>query len=114
MPNPVTHFEVLGQDAAALQNFYGQAFGWELQDMMEGAYYMAHPGSGIDGGVGQAPDGQTGHVTFYVQVDDPAAALARIEELGGRTLQPPMDVPGGPTIAMFADPEGHMVGLVKG
>jgi hypothetical protein len=23
-------------------------------------------------------------------------------------------VPGGPTIALFADPEGHMVGLVKG
>jgi predicted enzyme related to lactoylglutathione lyase len=114
MPNPVTHFEVLGQDAGALQSFYGQAFGWELDDMMDGAYYMAHPGSGIDGGVGQAPEGQPGHVTFYVQVDDPAAALARIEELGGRTLQPPMDVPGGPTIAMFADPEGHMVGLVKG
>jgi predicted enzyme related to lactoylglutathione lyase len=111
MPNPVTHFEVLGQDAGALQSFYGQAFGWELDEMMDGAYYMARPGSGIDGGVGQAPEGQPGHVTFYVQVDDPAAALARIEELGGRTLQPPMDVPGGPTIA---NPEGHMVGLVKG
>lgn len=25
----------------------------------------------------------------------------------------PVDVPEGPTIAMFADPEGHLVGLVK-
>lgn len=114
MANPVTHFEVLGQDAAALQNFYGQAFGWEMQDVMEGGYYMAHPGSGIDGGVGRAPEGQQGHVTFYVEVEDPASALARIEELGGRTIQPPMDVPGGPTIALFADPEGHVLGLVKG
>ena len=24
-----------------------------------------------------------------------------------------MEVPGGPTIALFADPEGHVVGLVK-
>jgi predicted enzyme related to lactoylglutathione lyase len=114
MGNPVTHFEVLGQDAAALQNFYGQAFGWEMQDVMDGGYYMAQPGSGPAGGVGQAPDGQSGHVTFYVEVDDPAAALARIEELGGRTIQGPMDVPGGPTIALFADPEGHVIGLVKG
>ena len=113
MANPVTHFEVLGQDAAALQNFYGQAFGWEMQDVMEGGYYRAHPGSGIDGGVGRAPEGQQGHVTFYVEVDDPASALARIEELGGRTIQPPMDIPGGPTIALFADPEGHVLGLVK-
>lgn len=58
MGNPVTHFEVLGQDAAALQEFFGQAFGWEMQNVM--------------------------------------------------------DVPSGPTIALFGDPEGHVIGLVKG
>ena len=26
----------------------------------------------------------------------------------------PTEVPDGPTIAMFADPEGHFVGLLKG
>lgn len=114
MGNPVTHFEVLGQDAGALQEFYGQAFGWEMQNVMEGAYYMADPGSGVQGGVGKDVGGGNGHVTFYVEVDDPASALARIEELGGRTIQPPMDVPNGPTIALFADPEGHVIGLVKG
>jgi predicted enzyme related to lactoylglutathione lyase len=113
MPSPVTHFEVLGQDAGALQRFYAEAFGWEMQDVMDGAYYMAHPGSGPNGGVGSSM-GRPGHVTFYVEVDDPAVALAKIEELGGRTIQPPMDVPNGPTIALFADPEGHVIGLVKG
>jgi predicted enzyme related to lactoylglutathione lyase len=112
MSNPVSHFEVLGQDAGALQRFYGEAFGWEMQDAMDGSYYMAHPGSGINGGVGRAPEGN-GRVTFYVEVDDPAAALERIVELGGRTVQEPLDVPGGPTIALFADPEDHVVGLVK-
>ncbi|HEY2437235.1 MAG TPA: VOC family protein [Solirubrobacteraceae bacterium] len=115
MGNPVTHFEVLGNDAAALQRFYGEAFGWQMQDVMDGSYYMVDPGveSGIKGGVGAAPEGG-GHVTFYVEVDDPVAALAKISELGGSTVQPPMDVPNGPTIALFADPEGHVVGLVKG
>ncbi len=114
MPNPVTHFEVLGKDAAALQKFYGEAFGWQMQDVMDGGYYMVDSGveNAIAGGVGATQEGN-GHVTFYVEVEEPAAALAKIGELGGRTLQEPMDVPGGPTIAMFADPEGHVVGLVK-
>jgi predicted enzyme related to lactoylglutathione lyase len=112
MGNPVTHFEVLGQDAGALQSFYGQAFGWEMQDVMEGSYYMANPGSGVNGGVGKAPEGP-GHVTFYVEVSDPGVTLDKISQLGGRTIQEPTDVPGGPTIALFADPEGHVVGLVK-
>ncbi len=115
MPNPVTHFEVLGNDAGALQRFYSEAFGWQMQDVMDGAYYMANPGGEgeINGGVGAAPQGSDGHVTFYVEVDDPAAALQKISQLGGKTIQEPMDVPNGPTIAMFADPEGHVVGLVK-
>jgi predicted enzyme related to lactoylglutathione lyase len=115
MPNPVTHFEVLGKDADTLQRFYGEAFGWQMQDVMSGSYYMANPGSdgAIGGGVGSSPDGGAGHVTFYVEVADPAGALQKISELGGSTVQEPMDVPGGPTIALFADPEGHVVGLVK-
>ena len=116
MPNPVTHFEVLGKDAATLQRFYAEAFGWQLQDVMDGAYYMVNPGdeTGINGGVGAAPQGAEGHVTFYVEVDDPAAALQKIAQLRGRTVQEPMDIPNGPTIALFADPEGHVIGLVKG
>jgi len=113
MANAVTHFEVLGADAGALQRFYGEAFGWQMQDVMDGSYYMINPGQGINGGVGAAPPGAAGHVTFYVEVDDPAAALEQISQLGGSTVQAPMDVPGGPTIALFADPEGHVVGLVK-
>ena len=115
MANPVTHFEVIGSDAEALRRFYGDAFGWQTEDVMGGAYYMVDRGSekGIAGGIGTSANGDDGHVTFYIEVDDPAAALEKISELGGSTVQPPMDVPGGPTIALFADPEGHVVGLVR-
>jgi predicted enzyme related to lactoylglutathione lyase len=116
MANPVVHFEVVGKDATTLKAFYGEAFGWDLEEVMEGAYWMVRPaeGDGIPGGIGAAPGGGPGRVTFYVQVDDPAAALEAIKALGGSTVSEPMDVPGGPTIAHFADPEGHVVGLVKG
>jgi predicted enzyme related to lactoylglutathione lyase len=29
-------------------------------------------------------------------------------------VTPPMDVPGGPTIAFFSDPAGNVIGLMKG
>jgi predicted enzyme related to lactoylglutathione lyase len=114
MANPVVHFEVLGKDAAALQAFYGRVFDWELNPVMP-TYAMVSTKieGGIPGGVGATPDGSEGHVTFYVGVDDLAAALEQIEAAGGRTIQPPMDVPEGPSIALFADPEGHVIGLVK-
>ncbi|HWX96355.1 MAG TPA: VOC family protein [Solirubrobacteraceae bacterium] len=114
MPNPVVHFEVLGKDAEALQAFYGKVFDWELNPVMP-TYAMVSTGAegGIAGGIGSPPDSSAGHVTFYVEVDDLAAALQQIESAGGRTIQPPMDVPNGPSIALFADPEGHVIGLVK-
>ena len=115
MPNPVVHFEVLGKDAGVLAKFYGEAFGWQLRDVMEGQYFMVDTGGeqAIAGGVGATGEGDE-HVMFYVQVEDPAAALDQIKALGGSTVREPMEVPGGPTIAHFADPEGHVVGLVKG
>lgn len=114
MANPVVHFEVLGKDAQALQTFYGEVFDWQLDPVME-TYAMVSTGAedAVAGGVGATPDGSDGHVTFYVQVDDLAAALTQIEAAGGSTVQPPMDIPNGPSIALFADPEGHVVGLVK-
>jgi len=32
-------------------------------------------------------------VTFYVEVDDPTAYVARAEKLAGKTVVPPTDVP---------------------
>ena len=66
------------------------------------------------GGVGTAPEGYGGHVTFYVEVPDVEAALAKAESLGGSRMMGPDEVPeAGITIGLFTDPEGHVVGLVK-
>ena len=46
-------------------------------------------------------------------VDDVQAALDKIGNLGGTTVMPPMDVPDGPTIGLFADPAGNLIGLMK-
>lgn len=113
MASPVVHFEVAGKDASKLQDFYGSLFGWKIDANNPMNYGMVEAADGgIAGGVGPTEDGSA-HVTFYVQVPDLAAALRKAEELGGKTVTPPMDVRGGPTIAHFTDPAGNFIGLVK-
>lgn len=114
MANAVVHFEVVGRDMQKLKGFYGDLFGWKTQEIPEMGYAIVEKeGDGIAGGIGQTPDGGPGHVTFYVSAEDPQAILDRAEELGGRTIMPVTELP-EVTIALLADPEGHVIGLVKG
>lgn len=124
--HPVIHFEIVSKDPDALGKFFADAFGWTLnaQTYPAGAgiekYVMALPtgeempeGYGINGGFGSAPEGYDGHVTFYVRVDDVEAALQKVESLGGTRMMGPEKVPGGgPTIGLFKDPQGHVIGVV--
>jgi predicted enzyme related to lactoylglutathione lyase len=113
MGDPTMWFEVAGKDFQGLKGFYSQLFGWELTDMGEMPYATVDAkNGGIPGGIGQAPEGHPGHVTFYVQVDDIEAALSKAESLGGKRAMGPMDIPNG-QIALFADPEGHEIGLMR-
>ena len=64
------------------------------------------------GGIGKAPEGYDGHVTFYVVVDDVEEAFGKIESHGGTRMMGPDKVPNGPVIGLFRDPEGHTIGLV--
>ena len=115
MTQPVVHFEAVGPDAKALQDYYSSLFGWKIDanNPMQYGLVTAEAG-GIGGGIGPAAEGSAGHVTVYVDVDDPAAYLAKVEQLGGKTVMPPTEVPGfGVTFALFSDPDGHVIGLTK-
>lgn len=113
----VAWFEVTGKDGAALQKFYGELFDWPIQDAGDDSGYglVGAAEKGIGGGIGPAQDGGEGQVTFYVEVNDPAAYLKKVQQLGGQTIMPPTELEQfGLTFAFFADPEGHVVGLSKG
>lgn len=122
MEHPVIHFEVIGADGDKLRSYYSQLFGWEFGDTVGPTNYAVTPrdpsansnGVGIGGGVGTAPEGYDGHVTFYVQVQDVGDALAKAEKLGGTRMMGPDEIPEvGITIGLFTDPEGHVIGVVK-
>jgi predicted enzyme related to lactoylglutathione lyase len=117
MTRPVVHFEILGKDGKKLQDFYRQLFGWKIDANNPMQYGLVEPGiggpeAGVGGGIAQAQDGKP-MVTIYVQVVDLNESLAKAESLGGTAVMQPIDVPGGPTIAVFADPEGNVIGLIK-
>jgi predicted enzyme related to lactoylglutathione lyase len=66
---------------------------------------------GVSGGIAQAP---APAVTFYIQSTDLEATLATVEEHGGVVLQPPTEVAPNVIIAMFGDPAGNEIGLIRG
>lgn len=115
MPQPVVHFEITGGDPLALQQFYRDLFGWEINNMADmGNYGLVDTKStsGINGAVGASEDGAA-FLTFYIAVADPQATLDQIEGLGGKVLAPVTEIPGVVTFAVFMDPFGHAIGLVK-
>src|SRR5207245_7238538 len=97
MSAPVVWFEVAGRDLPGLTRFYGDLFGWKVNADNPMNYGMVDTGTsdGIPGGIFVPPDGAGSYVTFYVDVADVAAALARAEELGARVVQPVTKVPDG-------------------
>jgi hypothetical protein len=116
MAHPVIWFEVVGKDLDKLKSFYGELFDWQIQDAPGGMPYamvQPDPQQPPMGGIGQDPSGGDGHVTWYAETDDLQASLDKAESLGGRTVMPPSDPMEGTSIALFADPEGHVIGLVK-
>ncbi len=111
MGTKVIHVEVTGKDGPKLQKFYSDIFGWSLDTNNPGGYGMLRQGE-LTGGVGATQDGSAGNVTFYVHTDNPAATLKKVEERGGRVIMPLTEVAPETTVALFADPEGHIVGLM--
>jgi uncharacterized protein len=122
MGQPVVHFEIIGRDPAKLQSYYGELFGWEFDTSNPMNYGVVaregntnDDGVGIGGGVGgPGPDDYEGHVTFYAEVPDVEAALAKAESLGGTRVMGPEQIMETIEIGLFTDIEGHLVGVVKG
>jgi predicted enzyme related to lactoylglutathione lyase len=120
MGQPVVHFEIVGTDGEKLQSYYSELFGWEIDSGNEMKYGVIQrdgntnaDGVGIGGGIASAPEGYPGHITFYVEVPDVEAALAKAESLGGTRMMGPDEVMEGLVIGLFTDPEGHTIGVIQ-
>jgi predicted enzyme related to lactoylglutathione lyase len=114
MANRVVHFEVGAADDQVLVEFYGELFGWRMRAVPGGRYTLVDTrgGGGVNGWIGRSQTGEA-WASCNVEVDDPQAGLDRVGSLGGRTAWPVTELPGRPAFAMFDDPDGLLVGLVR-
>jgi uncharacterized protein len=105
-PGAWTWNELTTSDLEASTAFYGGLFGWTVEEAPGGARAAFALGDHLVGGVHASfgefdPPGWG--VAFWVE--DVDASVARVEELGGRAVLPPMDIPVG-RFAIVADPHG--------
>lgn len=115
MSHPVVFFEIAGKDGKRLQAFYTSVFGWAIDTQRVPGYGYIHTGvpGAIEGGIREETDVPPDKV-LYIGVPDLQAALDKVIAAGGATLLPPIEVPDGVTFALFKDPEGNVMGLIKG
>src|SRR3954467_1936669 len=115
MENRIGWFEIIGGDADRLHRFYADMFGWKIAANNEMKYgTVSDAEAGIGGGIGPDPQGGPGYVTIYIMVDDINASVAKAEKLGAKVVMSPTALAEfGVTFALFADPAGHVVGLMQ-
>jgi uncharacterized protein len=109
---PVDWFEVLGSDGARTQAFYGELFGWKLNDRGSPGYGLVDTdagGRGIQGGIGAG--GEQRWATIYANVPDVEKTLARAEQLGGTRVYGPTQVDDHTETGALRDPAGNVFGV---
>jgi predicted enzyme related to lactoylglutathione lyase len=114
MGNPIVHFEIRSTDPNASRAFYAELFGWTYPAGGFPDYTYVDSGvpqGTIPGGISPLQGGKP-MVTVFAGVADVAAALDKAVELGGTIVQPATRAP-GVTFGLFADPQGHVVGVAS-
>ncbi len=112
MANPVVHFEIGCKDLSQTSDFYTSLFGWTAANAGVAAYLNTNSTEGIQGHITSLGHEPHQYITFYIQVDNIADQLQKIEAAGGKKLVGPVTLPTGQQFAWFKDPGGNIVGLI--
>jgi hypothetical protein len=109
--------ELNTRDVDGSKAFYSSVFGWDPLTHGEGpgAYTEWQLGGHSVGGMMQMPPMVPAqvppHWLVYFSVADTDAAIAKVNELGGKVMVGPMDVEPG-RLAVVSDPQGGMFAVI--
>jgi len=113
----VSWTELTTSDAEAAQKFYGTLFGWTFQKMsMPGMEYnVISVGDRQIGGIFQKPKDKAEMPTSwwsYVTVENVDETAKNAQELGGKIMVPPMDIPQVGRFCIIQDPQGAAIATI--
>jgi predicted enzyme related to lactoylglutathione lyase len=121
MNGRVVHFEIPYDDGQRARRFYGETFGWQLQEMpgMEYTLVISGPSgdSGpsepgfINGGMLARGESAASGPVIVIDVDSIDATLSTIERSGGSVVVPKQPVGEMGFTAYVQDSEGNVIGL---
>jgi uncharacterized protein len=114
-PGALVWNELQSPDLDASAAFYGELFGWELEDSSSavGRYLTIKNGDAYNGGIRELTPPSPPNWLVYFGVEDVESALATLSELGGSTIAGPIDIEIA-KIAVVADPQGAVFALYAG
>ena len=114
MANSVVQWQVITQDPGKHSSFYADVFGWTISSNNALGYRTATNGSddGIGGGFWPAPPGAPTFVQLFIQVEDIADTIKRVQEAGGAVIIPAQTLPEGDQMAILRDPMGISFGVI--
>jgi predicted enzyme related to lactoylglutathione lyase len=107
-------FELMTTDVGSAKEFYVKLFGWKTEEApMEGMTYNVVKMNGNDaGGIMSIPpeaEGMPPSWSIYVTVEDVDSTTRQVEELGGKILRPPSDIPNVGRFCVLSDPQGAVI-----
>jgi uncharacterized protein len=122
-PGALCWAELFTTNVDAAGKFYVNTIGWKTETMdmgPMGTYTLfSRPNEGKEGGVGgmmaMPPNmkGVPSHWLNYFQVTDVDASAKKVNELGGKTIMPPTDIPNIGRFSICQDPQGAHFALYK-
>jgi len=114
-PGALVWNELQSPDLDASASFYGDLFGWKLEQApnMQDRYLMIENAGAMNGGMRDLEPPAPPNWLTYFGTEDIDAALAKVDELGGSKLAGPIDI-GMAKLAVVADPQGAVFALYAG
>jgi len=111
VPVEIVHIEFKSANFPRTADFYARLFDWQTEQNGAGSYMKLNGTGGVSGGWVRADLVQSPGPVAYLTVDDLEKTLAEVEAAGGRVLVRSQPFAGGGEVALFADPDGNVLGL---
>ena len=114
----IVHFDISADDVKRAKGFYAELFNWKIERFPGPIEYFlieteALDGKkGITGGLAKRENlGQK--ITNFIAVPSIDEYIAKVEKLGGKTIEPKKAIPTIGYIAGCQDTEGNTFGLLE-